>query len=141
MHQNRWLLTALFAFALALCSACASQRPHVAVFYFGPHDADTHEDIEVIADFSYYMEGIKAWLEESDIPYSVHTHDNVAVELSSGKSFSLSGEELGEDIGFVLIKPDATCTVLHGVHTDIDFIRKASAYFEMENPSAATEQE
>jgi hypothetical protein len=123
------LLLATLVLVIPMSLVQASQTGHVVMFFFSPVDADPEGDVEVAADFSYYRTGIESWLEEAGIPHSFHTAPDITVRTSTGKVLTFTREDLGETVGFVLIRPDGTYRVLRGVHTGVDFITIAREYF------------
>jgi hypothetical protein len=125
--MKNMLWVAGIAFLMSALVLQASGGGHVAIFLFT--SADAGGDVEVAADFSYYRTSIESWLEEAGIPHSFHTAPDITVRTSTGKVLTFTREDLGETVGFVLIRPDGTYRVLRGVHTGVDFITIAREYF------------
>jgi hypothetical protein len=127
MKSILWLATLVFLILVPPLQA--SGGGHVAMFFFAPLDADLEGDVEVAADFSYYRTSIESWLEEAGIPHSFHTAPDITVRTSTGKVLTFTREDLEGNVGFILVASDGTYRVLHGVHTDVDFITIAREYF------------
>jgi hypothetical protein len=125
MKNILWI--AALAFIVPVVSSQASEGGHVAIFFFA--SAGPAEDAEVAADFSYYRTSIESWLEERGISHSFHAAPDITVRTPAGKVLTFMRDDLGETVGFVLIRPDGTYRVLRGVHTDVDFIGIAREFF------------
>ncbi|MDH5600190.1 MAG: hypothetical protein OEY78_02680 [Gammaproteobacteria bacterium] len=99
-------------------------KGHIAFFMLLSENDQSY--VEINEDFNYYYQNLSSWLNKNKYTYSRHTISPINIK-NIRRTFS--NQELGSDVGVILIKNNNSYKIIQGIGTDVDLIVDINGFF------------
>ena len=117
------ILITLFITPFAYINA-NEEKGHIAFFMLLSENDQGY--VEINEDFNYYYQNLSSWLNKNKYTYSRHTASPIKIK---NKRKTFSKQELGTDVGVILIKNNNSYKIIQGIGTDVDLIVDINGFY------------
>ncbi len=90
---------------------------------------ETADRGDVLSDFAYFFDQLVPWLERQRIFYSFQTDLPLSMIAAGHNEVTISGKELEQPLGVVLMLPDGRRKIIYGAHTGVDLASDMTMFF------------
>ena len=100
-------------------------------FFIDDARVETADRGDVSSDFAYFFDQLVPWLERQRISYSFQTDLPLRMIAAGHSEVTISGMELEQPFGVVLMLPGGSRKIIYGAHTGVDLALDMTMFFAL----------